>query len=127
MCEGEGRLGGRATHTTSEHETLTGELNDDALKARTTLLGESQQLPDRLEELLADRAASATILQLHRRVRPPFASLALDELRVYVDRRHVIDDDADAHPFLVFQHVLQQRGLARTEEAAEQRDRRDPR
>lgn len=80
-----------------------------------------------LQELVARRAAGTAVLELHhfRHIHQlasdtslPFASqTVLDELRVDVNCRHVIDDHTNFEAPLIVQNLLQQRCFARAQKA----------
>mmetsp|Transcript_21922 Transcript_21922/g.71194 ORF Transcript_21922/g.71194 Transcript_21922/m.71194 type:complete len:310 (+) Transcript_21922:1-930(+) len=104
-------------------------LDDDVVPLHVAPLRAPHHRPDRLEELLAERAARAAVGELNQVLLLGEAALARrlarDERLVDVDRRHVVDDDADQQPGLVLEQVLEQRRLARSEEARDQRHRHD--
>jgi hypothetical protein len=103
-----------------------GRLDHDVVPHLAARARQAHQLLDRLQEFLGDRAAGAPVLQLHRvalRVAAAVArALGAEECLVNVDLRHVVHDDAHLQARLVLEEVLEQRRLARPEEAGEERD-----
>jgi hypothetical protein len=93
------------------------------------LAGARHHLADGVEELLAERAAGAAVLELDHVLLPRRAAaarrLGRHQALVNVDLRDVVDDDANLEPQLVLQQVLEQRRLARTEESRQDRHRHD--
>mmetsp|Transcript_2908 Transcript_2908/g.9521 ORF Transcript_2908/g.9521 Transcript_2908/m.9521 type:complete len:485 (-) Transcript_2908:90-1544(-) len=106
-------------------------LDDDVVVALLVDVGEGYELAQGGEELVAGVAADAAVLQLdhvhliaragRRAVR---AALLSDEFRVHVHGGHVVHKDTAAHALLVLEDVLEQRRLARPEEAREDGHRR---
>mmetsp|Transcript_21979 Transcript_21979/g.52798 ORF Transcript_21979/g.52798 Transcript_21979/m.52798 type:complete len:379 (+) Transcript_21979:789-1925(+) len=109
-----------------------GRLDDDAIVHLALFGRDDQQLQQRLQQFVGRRAAGAAVLELHHvrgvdQLSSDLHRLLLlavgdDKLRVDVDRRDVVDDHADLEPALVLQHLPQERGLARSKEAREERD-----
>ena len=71
---------------------------------------------DRGEEVLAQRAADASVRQLDHLLLHLKHIRAPHELGVNVDRRHVVDDDGDAVAGAIAQQMVQEGRLASTEE-----------
>ena len=79
---------------------------------------------ERREQVLAQRAADAAIRELdHLLLLLHQATATAHELRIDVDRRHVVHNHCDAHTLAIAEHVVEQRRLACTEEAREHRHR----
>ena len=72
----------------------------------------------RLHQLVVDRAADATVAQLHH----VFIG-GDDQIVVDADFTELIHQHRGLHPLLIAQDVIQQRGFSRSEEAAENGDR----
>jgi hypothetical protein len=93
-------------------------LDEDGVEA--TAAG---QLAHGVEQVLAQGAADAAVGQLHQLLLGAIqAALAGDEGGVDVDLAHVVDDHRDLATLPVAQHVVEQRGLACSEEAGEHGD-----
>ena len=71
----------------------------------------------RLHQLVVDRAADATVAQLHH----VFIG-GDDQIVVDADFTELIHQHRGLHPLLIAQDVIQQRGFSRSEEAAENGD-----
>ena len=89
-----------------------------------TLRGEARE---RLEEVFPQRAADAAIGELDHLLLLLQHAAATHELRVDVDRSHVVDDDGDPEVCAVVQHVVEQRRFPGAKEAGEHRHRQRPR
>mmetsp|Transcript_182470 Transcript_182470/g.444150 ORF Transcript_182470/g.444150 Transcript_182470/m.444150 type:complete len:467 (-) Transcript_182470:8-1408(-) len=93
-------------------------LDDQVLEAAL-----ERQRADALDQVLAERAADAAVVELHHLVSALLQlHPVLQQLRVDVDGRHVVDQHGDAHALPVVQQVRQQRRLACAEEAAQHGD-----
>jgi hypothetical protein len=76
------------------------------------------------EEVVAEGAADAAVAEFDQALLGAGEAAAVaHEVGVDVDLAHVVDDDRHAQAFAVAEHVVEQRGLARAEEAREDRDR----
>ena len=96
----------------------TGGLDNDVVKL--LLLCELDNLGD---EIGLQRAADAAVLHSHHGLVTLDEAGLVDEALVNVDLRHVVDDDGALEFLLVMlclQDVLQEGGLARAQEPAEQ-------
>ena len=99
-------------------------LDEDVVEA----LGPRRELGELDEEVLAERAADAAVLERdHLLLGVDERALVDDEVRVDVDLGHVVDDDRDPEARAVLEHVLEQRRLARAEEARKHRHGQRPR
>jgi hypothetical protein len=78
------------------------------------------QVPDRRRQLAADGAAQAARLQQHHGVVD-----ALEQMMVEPDLAELVDQHGGVAECRIGQQALQQRGLARAQEARDQIDRRE--
>ena len=99
-----------------------GGFNEDVVELLLAL----GELDDLLHQVGGEGAADAAILHPHHRLVALDQRGVVNQLLVYVELGHVVDNDCALevlHIVLSLEDVLQQRGLPRAEEAAEQRDR----
>ena len=93
-----------------------GGFHDDGVE-----LALGREVRDGLDEVGAQRAAHAPVLQLHQ---PRFVAIqragVADQGAVDVERRDVVDDDGDAKVSGVLHDALEQRGLTGAEESGEE-------
>lgn len=87
-----------------------------------TYLRQGQQLVQRVEELVAHGTARTAILQLHRIILLALVGPVPEQLGIDVDFGHVVHNHAHAQPLLILQNVLEQRRLARAQEARDEGD-----
>ena len=96
-----------------------GGLNQQVVETALT-----RELRNLLEKVLTERAADTAVAHLHQPLlhTVEMSATISNQLSVDVDLRHVVDDDGDTLSFTIRQHVIEERGLARSEKSGENRD-----